>query len=172
MLKYTNQNVTLFVTDKQFKTMEKDYTNVLGKIKTLTLNAVIDSLVIFVKTKQKKMRQGEYKVKIFSENSGYAKSCKWSRNSILCDFIVSFESASKFRIKEFTFKRTTLNGGEYCTNKIFTNDFNSRDYQIKLLTNSYNNCINLSNVQNLKIRLKNEQRIYNNFVSLMYNFEI
>lgn len=171
MLKYTNQNVTLLVTDKQYSNIEKYYNMVAGKIETISINGVIDYLLTIVNKKYKKMQEGEYLVKIYSERSGYAKSCKWSKNCVICDFIVRFENSSKFRIKKFTFERTKLYSGEFCDDKIFTNDFKSRDYQLQLLTN-YNNCINLPNVQNFEIRLENERRIYNNFVSLMNNFAI
>lgn len=171
MLKYTNKNVTLLVTDRQYKYMDKDYINVVGKMDAVTLNFVLDKLIKLVNEKFTKMKIGEYCVKIYTENSGYAKSCKWKKNSIRCNFIVEFETASKFRIKEFSFERIFLFSGEYRSDKILTNNFNARKNQLELMT-KISCCVNLDNVRDFELRIDNEKRIYNDFLSKMCNFEI
>lgn len=120
--KNTIVDATLQITDKLYKIYNKDYDFVVGRKKCCDfdtmLNATIRNLHL-----AKTFNGCSYKIKAYTDNKGYAKSCQYRKEVIEVEVVVTAIGSNKFKVESIESKRVDLFSNEFCENKVFTNGY-------------------------------------------------
>lgn len=125
----------LKMTDKDYAKAEKDYTLVRGKVDACDFTTICDAIVALCNEKKDRMHKDcTYNVRVFADNSGYAKSCKWSKTTMAVEAIVKVVSGSACKVESLKSERTTLYSGQSVSDSIYTHGFGARMEAFKALT--------------------------------------
>ena len=126
---------SLKITDKDYATAEKDYNIVRGKVDACDFTTICDAIVALCYAKKERMHKDcTYLVRIYAENSGYARSCKWGKTTMVVEAVVKVVSGSACKVESLTSERTTLSCGESVNDSIYTHGFGARKEAFKALT--------------------------------------
>ena len=170
--KDTVLDYTLQATDKIFADAEKKYNEIRGKMNAVSFGYIVDCASKELNRVKNHMHKGcRYKVLIFGDNSGYAKSCKYRKNTMLVKFIVEAIACEKAKIVDYDISRTELYAGEVVSDFVMTCGCGARRAALKDLTGS--DCpLNNTRVKNYSLRAESDKRVWDNVLEIMADFKI
>jgi hypothetical protein len=126
---------SLKITDKYYATAEKDYNIVRGKVDACDFKTICDAIVALCYDKKDRIHKDcTYLVRVFADNSGYAKSCKWRKKTMVVDAVVKVVSGSACKVESLKSERIDLYSGQSVYDSIYTHGFGARKEAFKALT--------------------------------------
>lgn len=129
---------SLKITDKDYAKSEKDYTLVRGKVNACDFTTICDAIVALCYAKKDRMHKDcTYKVRVFADNSGYARSCKWRKTTMVVEAVVKVVSGSACKVESLTSERIDLYSGQSVSDSIVTHGSLARKEAFKALTGMY-----------------------------------
>lgn len=120
--KNTIVDATLQMTDKLYKITNSDYDMVVGRKKCCDFDTMLNATIRKLHS-AKTFCGHSYRIKVFSDNKGYAKSCKYSKEVIKVEVVVTSIGSNKFKVESVESSRVDLYSNEYCEDKVFTNGY-------------------------------------------------
>lgn len=151
--------------DKDYKKSEQDYTLIRGKVNACDFTTICDAIVALCDAKKDRMHKDcTYLVRVFADNSGYARSCKWKKTTMLVEAVVKVVSGSACKVESLTSERIDLYSGQSVNDSIYTHGFGARKEAFKELTGMY--CPIRRSVGN------DVEKTWDDIVDEMYDFAI
>lgn len=112
-------NLTLAIKNADYDKLDKEYAESVGRISSPTLDAMLENSLRLLGSHDL-IRGCKYTVTEYTANGGYAKSCKYSRNSVVVLLSVEKIAGNKYSLVGFKTSRISLRPGEYATEHIHT----------------------------------------------------
>lgn len=110
----------LYVTDKLYKAIEKNFKDECGRMRNvMTLDSFFDRVTALL-SHRPTINGGEYSVYFYSDGSGYAGSCKYKKTILALHLVAKQETGTKFSVKSAEFFRTELYPREVVSDKVLT----------------------------------------------------
>ncbi len=168
--------LALELTDRQMAEFEKEYALVKGRKQNAFADAesALGHVAQLLFRRRDSLSAGcDYTVTVRADDSGYAKSCKYRKETVRVDAVVRAVSAVKVRLVSATFARETMYPGEYAFDKVMTLGVAAREACIRrrLGVNRGNPCF-LRKVQNRDIARKAEDLMWARFIENCVDLEV
>ena len=176
-MKQFNEACTkLYVTDKLYKAIEKNYKDEVGRMRNvMTLDSFLDRVTALL-SHRPTIKGGEYSVHFFSDGSGYAASCKYKKTILKVHLVAKQKTSTKFYVKCAVFSRIYLYPKEVLSDKVLTYGSETRAMHVsKFIGRSdYENPCWIKGVPTLSYdENKNAaKRVWERFCDSIFDFEI
>lgn len=172
----TTKGYTLKIADKAFAETEKNYSDVAGKMDVCTISTIFDAAASLLSGKDL-VRGCTYLVSLFARGSGYAKSCKYSRNDIKVVLKVTCVSSKEGKVEIAGSERVTMNPGEVISDRVITYGSATRAAHIARYIDRGSDAENpcwISGVPTLSYNenKKAAKRIWDRFIESIFDFEV
>lgn len=172
----TTKGYTLKIADKAFAATEKDYSEVSGRMDVCTISTIFDSAASLLSCKDL-VRGCTYKVSLMARGSGYAKSCKYSRNDIKVTLEVTCVSSKESKVEIAVSERVTLHPGEVISDRVTTFGAATRAAHISRYIDRPRDAENpcwISGVPTLSYNenKKAAKRVWDRFIDSIFDFEV
>lgn len=172
----TTKGYTLKINDKAFAETEKNYSDVAGKMDVCTISAIFEAAASLLSGKNL-VRGCTYLVSLFARGSGYAKSCKYSRNDVKVVLKVTCVSSKEGKVEIASSERVTMYPGEVISDRVITYGSATRAAHIARYIDRemdaenpcwISGCPTLSYKENKKAA----KRIWDRFIESIFDFEV
>lgn len=120
--KDTIVDATLQITDKLYKIAKENYEIVVGHKKCCNFDTILTYTIRNLNS-AKTFNGYSYRVKAYSDNRGYAKTCKFRKEVIEVDIVVTAIGSNKFKVESVESNRVDLYSNEVREDKVFTNGY-------------------------------------------------
>lgn len=120
--KNTIVDAMLQITDKQYKIANENYAIIVGRKSCCDFDTMLNSAINKLHS-AKTFRGYSYSVEAYTDNRGYAKTCKYRKEVVKVEVIVTAIASDKFKVESVECRRVDLYSDEFCEDKVFTNGF-------------------------------------------------
>lgn len=119
MKNITIDKLTIAIKNADYDKLAKEYAESVGRISAPTLDTMLESALRLLDSHDL-IRGCKYTVTEYTANGGYAKSCKYSRNSVVVLLTVEKVAGNKYALVGFKASRISLRPGEDANDYIYT----------------------------------------------------
>lgn len=168
--------IALELADRQMAEVDQQYAAVKGKMK----NAFIDAESALGHVAQLLFRRRgylsagcDYTVTVYADGSGYAKSCKYRKDTVRVDAVVHAVSGSKVKLVSVAFDRVQMYPGQSCYDEVVTRGVAARKAYILRRLGTVGECpVYFRNVQDRSIAGKGERALWDRFAENCQELEV
>ena len=169
-------HLALELTDRQMADADTDYNAVKGKMK----NAFADAKSALGHVAQLLFRHRgslsagcDYTATVYADNSGYAKSCKYRKDTVRAVAVVHAVSGVKVKLVSVAFVRDQMWPGETCGDRVETSGVAARKAYILRRLGIYGDCpVYIRSVADRSIAEKGERALWKRFAENCKEMEV
>lgn len=168
--------LALNLTDRQMADAENEYAIVKGRMQNAFADAksALGCVAQLLFGLREALSAGcDYTVTVRADNSGYAKSCKYRKETVRADAVVHVESGRKAKVVAVSFVREKMRPGEMSADNVMTRGAGAREaYILRRLGVTRGNPCYLRNVKDASIARKGEDIMWTRFVDNCADLEV
>ncbi len=168
--------IALEFTDRQMAEADRKYETVKGKMKNAFADAesALGQVARKLFSRRDSLSAGcDYTVTVYADNSGYAKSCKYRKDTVRAVAVVHAVSGVKVRLTSVAFVRDQMWPGEVCGDKVETSGVAARKAYILRRLGTYGDCpVYLRNVSDRSVAEEGERVLWERFAENCKEMEV
>lgn len=168
--------IALELADRQMAEADRQYAAVKGKMKNAFIDAesALGHVAQLLFRRRGSLSAGcDYTVTVYADGSGYAKSCKYRKDTTRVDAVVHAVSGSKVKLVSVAFDRVQMWPGQSCHDEVVTRGVAARKAYILRRLGTVGECpVYLRNVQDRSIAGKGERALWDRFAENCQEMEV
>lgn len=177
--------LALELTDRQMAEADETYAAVKGAMRNafapfVWSSATADAQSALGKVAQLLFRRRDslsagcdYTVTVYADNSGYAKSCKYRKDTVRAEAVVHAVSGTKVKVVSVAFARDQMRPGEVFSDKVVTSGVAARKAYILRRLGTWGDCpVYIRNVSDRSVAEKDERALWDRFAENCKEMEV
>lgn len=168
--------IALELADRQMAEADQQYAAVKGKMKNAFIDAesALGHVAQLLFRRRDSLSAGcDYTVTVYADNSGYAKSCKYRKDTTRVDAVVHAVNGVKVKLTSVAFDRVQMWPGEMCVDKVETSGVAARKAYILRRLGTVGDCpVYFRGVKDRRIAEKGECALWERFAENCQEMEV
>lgn len=164
------------ITDRQMAEADEKYAAVKGKMKNAFIDAesALGHVAQLLFRRRDSLSAGcDYTVTVYADNSGYAKSCKYRKETVRVDAVVHAVNGVQVKLTSVAFDRVQMWPGQSCHDEVVTSGVAARKAYILRRLGTVGDCpVYFRGVKDRSIAEKGECALWERFAENCREMEV